>query len=139
MKSPFGLVMVVMYVVATGQANPYLDSTSRQPWYVALPLFMLVWIAAGLVPLLAAIIVLSIKGRSRAVLAGLHGLLARSWLTRRAEIGGDPLRWKERHVEGVATTGFSSHHAPLARRGHHFPDNLGIVAVHPGSEVELFG
>ena len=28
--------------------------------------------------------------------------MQRSWLTRRARVHGDPLRWKERHVAGVA-------------------------------------
>ena len=101
-----GIVALVVFLVATGQANSYLDGTSRQHWIVALLLFMLAWNAVGLAPLLGGIMVLKIKGRSHAVLLGLHDFLTRSWLTRRAGISGDPLRWKERHVEGVAPLAF---------------------------------
>ena len=45
---------------------------------------------------------MSATGRSTGILDGLHNFLQRSWLTRRARVHGDPLRWKERHVEGVA-------------------------------------
>jgi ABC-type transport system involved in multi-copper enzyme maturation permease subunit len=100
--SALGLVVLLVYLVSTGQANAYLDGTGKQPWLRGLLLFLLAWNTLGLAPLLIAIVVLTLKGRSHTALTALHALLARNWLTRRAALTNDPLRWKERNVEGVA-------------------------------------
>jgi ABC-type transport system involved in multi-copper enzyme maturation permease subunit len=100
--SGVGLVLLVPYLALRGQLLSYLDGTSPRPWGAALSLFLLGWNAVGLMPLLLLIGFLSFTGRSTGFLDGLYELLQKSWLTRRARIAGDPLRWKERHVEGVA-------------------------------------
>jgi ABC-type transport system involved in multi-copper enzyme maturation permease subunit len=115
----FGLILLGPFLALTGQLSAYLEGTSSRPWLPALFLFLIGWNAIGLLPLLIGIAILSFLGKSKAFLDWMYDLLDRNWLTRRARIAGDPLRWKERHVEGVA---------PLAmlRR---LPRWLGIVII----------
>jgi ABC-type transport system involved in multi-copper enzyme maturation permease subunit len=97
-----GVVLLIPYLLVTGNHLPYLDGTTRTPWWVALMIFLLVWNSIWLVPFVALRIVLAANGSSSRFLDGIHAFLQRSWLLGRVQVHGDPLRWKERHVEGVA-------------------------------------
>jgi ABC-type transport system involved in multi-copper enzyme maturation permease subunit len=114
-----GLAVLLPYLLVTGNHHPYLDGTSRTPWWAALLMFLLIWNGVCLLPFIGLRIFLAINGSSSRFLDGMHGLMQRSWLLGRAPVHGDPLRWKERHVEGVA---------PLASL-RNMPRWLGVVLV----------
>jgi ABC-type transport system involved in multi-copper enzyme maturation permease subunit len=55
-----------------------------------------------MLPWLGLRIYLAVNGSSSRFLDAIHAFLQRPWLLGRTPVHGDPLRWKERHVEGVA-------------------------------------
>jgi ABC-type transport system involved in multi-copper enzyme maturation permease subunit len=114
-----GVAVLIPYLLVTGNHIAYLDGTTRTPWWLALTAFLLVWNGILLLPFVALRIFLAVNGTSSRFLDGLHASLQRSWLLGRSAVHGDPLRWKERHVEGVA---------PLASL-RTMPRWLGIVLV----------
>lgn len=101
-SSAAAIVVLLPVLLFTGQHLPYLDGTARTRWWIALTVYLLIWNGVVLLPFLALRLYLSFSGSASRFLDGLHALMQRSWLLGRARIHGDPIRWKERHVEGVA-------------------------------------
>jgi ABC-type transport system involved in multi-copper enzyme maturation permease subunit len=102
LSSMCGILVLIPYLLVTGKHLPYLDGTARTRWWVALTVFLLTWNGIVLLPLAGLRLYLAINGTASRFLDGIHAFLQRSWLLGRAQVHGDPLRWKERHVEGVA-------------------------------------
>jgi ABC-type transport system involved in multi-copper enzyme maturation permease subunit len=97
-----GVVLLFAYLLVTGNYQPYLDGSGRSSGWLALTTFLLAWNGVWLLPWLGLRIYLAINGSSSRFLDAIHARLQRAWLLGRAPVHGDPLRWKERHVEGVA-------------------------------------
>jgi ABC-type transport system involved in multi-copper enzyme maturation permease subunit len=101
-SSLLGTVAFVVYTLLTGSLADYLDGTATMSFARAFRDFLALWDGAALLLLAVLIGFLALKRGSGTTLDNLHQFRQRFWLTRRGQIKGDPLRWKERHLEGVA-------------------------------------
>ena len=101
-----GIVAFVVYALVIGELANYLDGTAAKPLGRAFRSFLAVWDGVTLLPLAVLIGFLVITGRSTKALDAFHEFRQNFWLTRRARIQGDPLRWKECHLEGLAPLAF---------------------------------
>jgi ABC-type transport system involved in multi-copper enzyme maturation permease subunit len=114
-----GAVAFVLFLLVTGDLPDYLDGRGPRSFWRALRDFVAIWDGVTLLPLVLLIAVLAFARRSGWALDTFHNFRQSFWLTRRARIHGDPLRWKERHLEGIA---------PLAIL-RHIPRWLGVSLI----------
>jgi ABC-type transport system involved in multi-copper enzyme maturation permease subunit len=104
--SLLGVLAFVLYLLVIGELANYLDGIAATSLGRAFRDFLAVWDGLTLLPLLVVIGFFVATRRSAKALDALHDFRERFWLTRRARISGDPLRWKERHLEGLAPLPF---------------------------------